>query len=75
MEKWDLYVDSFELATGYSELVDPVIQRERLEAWARLGADGDAEAMPWMRISSLRSSTACRHPPASAWESTDCSWR
>lgn len=46
VEKWDLYVDSFELATGYSELVDPVIQRERLEAQARLGADGDAEAMP-----------------------------
>ena len=23
-EKWDLYVDGFELATGYSELIDPV---------------------------------------------------
>ncbi|MDN6461100.1 MAG: lysine--tRNA ligase, partial [Corynebacterium flavescens] len=30
-EKWDLYVRGFELATGYSELVDPVIQRERVE--------------------------------------------
>ncbi len=46
VEKWDLYVDGFELATGYSELVDPVIQRERLQAQARLGAGGDAEAMP-----------------------------
>ncbi|MFN8125226.1 MAG: lysine--tRNA ligase [Candidatus Nanopelagicales bacterium] len=46
VEKWDLYVGGFELATGYSELVDPVIQRERLEAQARLGAQGDAEAMP-----------------------------
>ena len=27
VEKWDLYVRGFELATGYSELVDPVIQR------------------------------------------------
>ncbi|WP_169733924.1 lysine--tRNA ligase [Crossiella equi] len=44
-EKWDLYVRGFELATGYSELVDPVIQRERLEAQARLGAGGDDEAM------------------------------
>jgi lysyl-tRNA synthetase class 2 len=35
-----------ELATGYSELVDPVIQRERFEAQARLGARGDDEAMP-----------------------------
>lgn len=46
VEKWDLYVDGFELATGYSELVDPVIQRERLQAQAALGAQGDAEAMP-----------------------------
>ena len=46
VEKWDLYVRGFELGTGYSELNDPVVQRERLEAQARLGAAGDAEAMP-----------------------------
>jgi lysyl-tRNA synthetase class 2 len=44
-EKWDLYVRGFELATGYSELVDPVIQHERFEDQARLAADGDDEAM------------------------------
>jgi lysyl-tRNA synthetase class 2 len=44
-EKWDLYVRGFELATGYSELVDPVVQRERLVAQARLAAKGDDEAM------------------------------
>ena len=44
-EKWDLYVEGFELATGYSELVDPVIQRERLTEQAKLGAKGDLEAM------------------------------
>lgn len=44
-EKWDLYVDGFELATGYSELIDPVIQRERLMEQASLGAKGDLEAM------------------------------
>jgi len=44
-ETWDLYVRGFELATGYSELVDPVIQRERFEDQARLAADGDDEAM------------------------------
>ena len=44
-EKWDLYVRGFELATGYSELVDPVIQRERFEDQARLAAHGDDEAM------------------------------
>ena len=44
-EKWDLYVEGFELATGYSELIDPVIQRERLTQQAALGASGDLEAM------------------------------
>jgi lysyl-tRNA synthetase class 2 len=44
-EKWDLYVEGFELATGYSELIDPVIQRDRLVEQARLGAKGDVEAM------------------------------
>ena len=44
-EKWDLYVDGFELATGYSELVDPVVQRERLVEQSKLGAKGDLEAM------------------------------
>jgi lysyl-tRNA synthetase class 2 len=44
-EKWDLYVRGIELATGYSELVDPVVQRERFEAQARLAAVGDDEAM------------------------------
>ena len=45
VEKWDLYVRGFELATGYSELVDPVIQRERFLEQAKLAAAGDPEAM------------------------------
>jgi len=45
VEKWDLYVDGFELATGYSELVDPVVQRARLVDQAVLASRGDAEAM------------------------------
>jgi len=45
VEKWDLYVDGFELATGYSELIDPIIQRERLVEQGRLAAKGDLEAM------------------------------
>jgi lysyl-tRNA synthetase class 2 len=44
-EKWDLYIRGFELATGYSELVDPIIQRERFEDQARAAAAGDDEAM------------------------------
>ncbi|MDO5700238.1 MAG: lysine--tRNA ligase [Bowdeniella nasicola] len=45
VEKWDLYVRGFELATAYSELVDPVIQRERFEQQALVAAAGDPEAM------------------------------
>ncbi|MFH8251544.1 lysine--tRNA ligase [Microbacterium sp. B2969] len=45
VEKWDLYVRGFELATGYSELIDPVIQRERFVEQAKLAARGDLEAM------------------------------
>jgi lysyl-tRNA synthetase class 2 len=45
VEKWDLYVRGFELATAYSELVDPVIQRERFVEQAKLAAGGDLEAM------------------------------
>ncbi|MEV0947443.1 lysine--tRNA ligase [Rhodococcus sp. NPDC049939] len=44
-EKWDLYVRGFELATGYSELIDPVIQRARFVDQARLASAGDDEAM------------------------------
>ena len=44
-EKWDLYMRGVELATGYSELVDPVVQRERFAAQARAAAAGDDEAM------------------------------
>ncbi|WP_425605044.1 lysine--tRNA ligase [Bombiscardovia apis] len=44
VEKWDLYVRGFELATGYSELNDPVVQRERFIQQAKDAAAGDAEA-------------------------------
>src|SRR4051794_23368019 len=44
-EKWDLYIGGIERATAYSELVDPVVQRERFTAQAALAAAGDAEAM------------------------------
>lgn len=45
VEKWDLYVRGFELATGYSELIDPVVQRERFMQQAAEAARGDDEAM------------------------------
>jgi lysyl-tRNA synthetase class 2 len=44
-EKWDLYIGGIERATAYSELVDPVAQRDRFTAQAALAAAGDPEAM------------------------------
>jgi lysyl-tRNA synthetase class 2 len=45
VEKWDLYIRGYEQATGYSELVDPVVQRERFVEQVTLAAAGDPEAM------------------------------
>ena len=44
-EAWDLIINGVELAPAYSELNDPVVQRERLEAQSLLAAQGDPEAM------------------------------
>jgi lysyl-tRNA synthetase class 2 len=45
VEKWDLYINGMESGTGYSELIDPVIQRERLVEQSALAERGDVEAM------------------------------
>lgn len=44
-EAWDLVINGLELAPAYSELNDPVIQRERLIAQSLRAAQGDLEAM------------------------------
>jgi lysyl-tRNA synthetase class 2 len=44
-EAWDLVIGGVELATGYSELVDPVEQRRRLTEQSIKAAGGDPEAM------------------------------
>jgi lysyl-tRNA synthetase class 2 len=45
VEAFDLIINGIELAPAYSELNDPVIQRERLVAQSLLAAEGDPEAM------------------------------
>ncbi len=45
VEAWDLIIGGVERATGFSELIDPVIQRERLTAQSLAAAAGDPEAM------------------------------
>lgn len=44
-EKWDLYIRGMEIGTAYTELADPVIQRERLTQQSLEAAEGDPEAM------------------------------
>jgi lysyl-tRNA synthetase class 2 len=45
IEAWDLIIGGTERGTGFSELVDPVVQRERLTAQSLAAAAGDPEAM------------------------------
>jgi len=45
VEAWDLMIGAVERATGFSELIDPVIQRQVLTAQSLAAAAGDAEAM------------------------------
>ncbi len=44
-DRFQLVVNGWEIVNAYSELIDPVDQRERLEEQARLHSKGDAEAM------------------------------
>ncbi|WP_104087322.1 lysine--tRNA ligase [Arthrobacter sp. GMC3] len=45
IEAWDLIIDGRETGTAFSELIDPVIQRERLTKQSLAAAAGDPEAM------------------------------
>jgi lysyl-tRNA synthetase class 2 len=45
VERWDLVVNGMEIGTAYSELTDPVEQRNRLTEQSLKAAAGDPEAM------------------------------
>jgi lysyl-tRNA synthetase class 2 len=45
IEAWDLIIGGVERGTAFSELIDPVVQREVLTEQSRLAAAGDVEAM------------------------------
>ncbi|NLE97870.1 MAG: lysine--tRNA ligase, partial [Propionibacterium sp.] len=45
IEAWDLIIGGMERGTGFTEMIDPVIQREVLTEQSLLAAAGDPEAM------------------------------
>ncbi|WP_298583394.1 lysine--tRNA ligase [uncultured Kocuria sp.] len=45
IEAWDLIIGGMERGTAFSELIDPVVQRERLTEQSHRAAAGDDEAM------------------------------
>jgi lysyl-tRNA synthetase class 2 len=46
VDRFQLVVDTWEVINAYSELVDPIDQRQRFEEQASLRTGGDDEAMP-----------------------------
>ena len=46
VERFELYIDTVELANSYSELQNPIIQRENFEEEAKKAKAGDKEAEP-----------------------------
>ena len=46
-ERFETYVNGWEIANGFSELVDPLDQRERFLAQMQEKAEGNDEAMPF----------------------------
>jgi lysyl-tRNA synthetase class 2 len=64
-DRFQLVVNGWEIVNAYSELVDPVDQRERLEKQMQLHNRGDSEAM----VMDEDFLTAMEHgmPPVSGW--------
>ena len=64
-DRFQLIINGAEIINGYSELVDPKEQEDRLIEQAKLKASGDEEAMPmdYDYISAME----CGMPPISGW--------
>ena len=70
MERFELFVAGEEVANAYSELNDPVDQRERFLEQVAAKERGQAETMDYDEDYVRASSTGCPPPPARASAST-----
>lgn len=64
-DRFQLVINGAEIVNAYSELVDPVEQRKRLEEQARLNQDGDEEAL--VMDEDYLEAMSYGMPPISGW--------
>ena len=72
VEAFDLVINGVELAAAYSEMNDPVIQRERLVEQSLQAAAAIRRRWTWTRTSFERWSSGCPRRVGWVWAWTGC---